>query len=146
MQDESLVAVEAAEPASGEVDLVKTLTGTYGFARSVELGAQTDLASESCEEAEAREKPFVRLPPPFVLLWLRLLEHEAGWSWPISDPATDEDAIVFLSYPSEVLAATGGCVTDRECTLSVEGEVWQGEGSGFVALADLEPYMPPHAG
>jgi hypothetical protein len=145
-QDETLIGAEAATAGSGEVDLVATLAGTYGFARADQLIDDDGVSPHSCGEAERQEKPFIRLPPPFVLLWSKLLEHEATWSWPVSNSDPDEDRIVFVSYPYEALVATGGCITDRECTLSVEDEVWPGEGSGFVSMAELRPYMPPPAG
>jgi hypothetical protein len=146
-QQETLVAAEAAQPAEGEVDLVEVISGTYGFARSSPSLTQGRENIRWCTEATGRARPFVRLAPPLLLLWRELLQEEAGWSWPTADPSAEPgDQIAFISYPAGELTATGACLTDSDCHLRVGTDRWPGEGSGFVSLPELVPFMPQPVG
>lgn len=142
----NLVGAEAAYPAAGDVDLVETLRGTYGFARSSRSIRPGKEELRWCGEASGLARPFVQLPPPLLFLWLELLEHRAAWSWPVADSTDSDGSVAFAGYPGEELIAIGGCETDTDCHLLVDGKRWPNEGTAYVSVPELQPYMPPHGG
>ena len=142
-QNKKLVAAEVAEPGEGDVDLVRTTAGTYGFTRPTPSVSPGREDAERCTEVSGVARPFAKLPPPMVLLWLQLIRRRAAWSWPVSRAGTDD--LAFTSYPSGALTAEGSCRTISLCYLDADGERWLGRGTGFVSLRDFEPYMPESA-
>jgi len=137
----TLVALEVAAPNDGDVYLVVTQEGTYGFARptrSLEVGQDEP---RSCNEVGGRARSFARLEPAMVGLWLELMRQRAEWSWP-NPPARDHKAVVFADSLDAVVVARGRCEPTKLCLMKVAGKTWWREGSGFISLSELASYMP----
>jgi hypothetical protein len=144
-QDGTLIAAEAAEPGAGDVYLIKTLSGTFGFVRSTRSAVAGREYLRTCGEATGRARPFVRMPPLLLLLWLELTKQQASWSWPELNSTSAEETVAFVTVERGEYTATGGCANDFECHVTVDDDRWQlDEGTGYVRLADLAPYMPRH--
>lgn len=143
-QRDELLGVEAAEPGAGDVDLVEAVSGTYGFARSSRSITPGKANPRRCDDVGGVAQPFVRLPPPMVLLWRDLLESRGSWVWPVED-ATSGQSLAFVTPTTGELTASGACESDISCYLDVDGETWPVEGTAFVSLAELTDYAPPHA-
>ncbi|HXV06211.1 MAG TPA: hypothetical protein VFP23_09950 [Solirubrobacterales bacterium] len=139
---EELVSAEAAHPAEGDVFLVEILAGTYGFARTAPSGGWGSSKVHTCTEVTATGRPFAELYPPMLLQWRNLLERRASWSWPLREGPTGA-ALVFAAYPSGTVTARGTCPSDFYCYMYVGGARWSGEGTAYVSLDELSPYMPP---
>ncbi len=137
----TLVALEVAAPNDGDVYLIVTRRGTYGFARptrTLEKGRDNPL---SCDEVGGRARSFARLEPAMVGLWAELMRRRAEWSWP--KPGSGEPGeIEFTDSLGASVVATGRCDRPESCSLVVEGKTWPWEGSGFVSLAELALHMP----
>ncbi len=139
-QGGELVAVEAAAPAGGDVDLVETRSGTYGFARATRSATPGNEDAQSCSEVGGVAEPFARLAPPLLMLWTELVRDNATWYWPIFDHNNGRESVAFASTEE---VDQGACDTDTSCYLEIDGEKRLLEGSAFITLADLREYMPP---
>lgn len=136
-----LVSAEGASPAGGDVYVIETLTGSFGFARQAATSEAESGRVRDCRDVTGTARPFVELPPPMLLLWRNLLERRSAWSWPIPD-GVGVGALTFVAHSEET--AAGACVSDFSCYLEVDGVRWPGKGTAYVSLAEL-PYMPPPA-
>lgn len=137
----TLVALETASPNDGDVYLVVTSEGSYGFARPTRSLEEEEEEARSCSEVGGRARSFARLEPGMVGLWLELMRHRAEWSWP-KPRSGDPEAVVFADSLDAAVVATGRCGGSEVCSLVVEKKTWPWEGSGYVSLSELAPYMP----
>jgi hypothetical protein len=133
-----LVSAEGASPAGGDVYVVETLTGSFGFARQAATSEAQGGLVRDCRDVTGTARPFAELPPPMLLLWRNLLERHGAWSWPIPDGA-EVGALTFVAHSEEI--AAGACVSDFSCYLEVDGIRWPGDETAYVSLAEL-PHMP----
>lgn len=143
-QQGELLGVETADPGAGDVDLIEAVDGTYAFVRptrSISIGKANP---RRCDEVGGVAQPFVRLPPPMLLLWRDLLESRGGWVWPVED-ATSGQSTAFVTYSTGELIAHGACESDTSCHLDLDDETWPVEGTAFVSLAEIIGFAPPHA-
>jgi hypothetical protein len=137
-----LIGAEAARPAGGEVDIVETREGNYAFARqspSLVRGAEN---LRWCWEVTGIARPFERLTPPLAWLWMESIRERRSWSWPLADPSDWQDPVSFVDHLTGTPVARGGCESEASCHLSIGNEYWPYEGTAFVSLFELEPYMP----
>lgn len=138
-QEGELTAVEAAAPEGGDVILVETRNGTYGFARSARSATPGNEDARQCNEVGGSAEPFARMPPPLVWLWVELIRDQATWFWPTADRAGEGESVAFLSMEG---VAYGSCIIDTFCELEFEGNALSLESITFAALDDLREYMP----
>lgn len=134
-----LTAVEAAAPEGGDVVLVETTAGTYGYARAKRSATPGNEDARRCDEVGGTAETFARMPPPLVWLWVELVREQATWFWPMAETAGEGEAVVFVS-PQAV--PRGSCLSDAYCQLEIEGETSTLEGPTFAKLDDLSEYMP----
>jgi hypothetical protein len=134
-----LTGVETASPAGGEVVLVETIHGSYGFARSKRSASPGNPNPQSCNEVGGVAEPFAELPPPLLVLWTELVQEEATWYWPTYDEDDETEAVAFISTDG---VRQGECETVEHCTLEIGGKVEKRVGSEFTTIADLAEYMP----
>lgn len=139
-RDGTLAGVEAAEPEGGDVVLVETLAGTYGFARSTRSATPGNEDARRCNEVGGTAEPFAQLAPPLVLLWRDLVRRSASWFWPTPDSSEEGESVSFIST-GEVVA--GFCTSDDYCVLDDDVEPAAYSGPAFIALHELEQFMPP---
>jgi hypothetical protein len=137
--DGGLVAVEAAAPAGGDVVLVETRHGTYGFARSKRSAVAGNANARSCQEVGGVAEPFARIPPPLLVLWTELVHDDATWYWPTYDQEGETEAVVFISTEA---VDQGECVSDSLCRLEIDGIEHEREGGEFTKIAALSEFMP----
>lgn len=137
-----LVSAEGAEPADGDVYVVETLAGSYGFARQASTSESDAGLVRNCTDVAGTDRPFAELYPPMMLHWRNLAERRGAWSWPLRDDGPG-DALAFASYPSGAITARGACASEFSCYLEVDGVTWPGDGTSYVSLEELMPYMPP---
>jgi hypothetical protein len=140
--DGELVSAEAAEPEGGDVFVVTTLEGAYGFSRRPAEGGDGASEAQACTDVTGTDRPLAELPPAMLLHWKNLLDDRAAWSWPVID-GTDDRALVFTASGSEEVVATGSCSSLWSCSLASDGPVSTIEGRSWVTLDDLSLYMPP---
>lgn len=136
----NLLTAESDFTGGGEVDLLETFAGTHSFTRLDADEGNDD--PRSCTEVMGTDRPFVHLAPQMVLLWLKLLEHRASWSWPTAEDARNQEAVAFTTFETGEVTARGSCRQESECSLLVDDLEWPGSGTSYVALRDLRPYMP----
>ncbi len=141
--DGTLAGVEAAEPGSGDVVLVETLEGTYGFARSTRSATPGNANATRCNEVGGTAEPFAKLPPPLVLIWRDLVRDSATWFWPTPDSGEHGESVSFISTGEVV---TSVCLSAKHCALDGERESSAYDGRAFVTLPELEQFMPPEEG
>jgi hypothetical protein len=134
-----LVAVEAASPGDGDVVLVETRRGTYGFARSKRSAVSGNPRARSCNRVGGVAEPFARIPPPLLVLWAELIHDDATWYWPTYDQDGETESVAFISTEG---VDQGECSTDDLCSLDVSGTERTREGGEFTKLAALSEYMP----
>lgn len=139
-QEGELTAVEAATPEGGDVVMVETQLGTYGFARATRSATPGNDQAQHCNEVGGSAEPFARMPPPMVWLWVELIHAQANWFWPTADRSSTDDSVAFIS-PQGV--ATGSCASDTSCRLEFEGTVEALESPAFETLESIREYMPP---
>jgi hypothetical protein len=138
-QSGELTAIEVASPEGGDVVLVETLHGSYGFARSKRSAIAGNPNAERCNEVGGMAEPFAELPPPLLVLWARLIHEEATWFWPVSDEDEEGEVVAFISTEG---VGQGECQTIEYCALEFGGKVKIREGGEFTTIADLAEYMP----
>lgn len=138
-QEGELVAVEAAAPGGGDVVLVETRHGTYGFARSKRSAVPGNADARSCNEVGGVAEPFARIPPPLLVLWSELVQTDATWYWPTYDQEGGEESVAFISTEG---VDQGECVDDSLCRLEIDGTEREREGGEFTKLAALSEFMP----
>jgi hypothetical protein len=138
-QEEELTAVEAAAPEGGDVVLVETHMGTYGFARATRSATPGNEDARQCNEVGGTAEPFARMPPPLVWLWVELVRKQANWFWPTADLAGETESVAFLSTEG---VARGDCITDFSCSLEFEDKELFLDSSTFATLEDLREFMP----
>ena len=138
----SLTGAEAALPSGGDVDLVETVGGTIGFVRARRSATPENKDAARCGEVEGVAEAFVLLPPQMMLLWKDLLEETGEWAWPVAGTESAHPTFAFISPTTEELVATGECIGDSNCSLTVDGRRWPGLGTSYVSLEELAPYLP----
>ncbi|TMK58241.1 MAG: hypothetical protein E6G51_03825 [Actinobacteria bacterium] len=136
----TLVALEVADPNEGDVYLVVTLEGTYAFTRPTRTLEEGESDPETCSDVGGKARPFARLEPVMVSLWLEMMERRAEWSWP--EPQTDTPfGLTFTDRFDATDIAEGRCESE-ECWIQEGESIWSSPGSGFIAMHELTPYMP----
>lgn len=140
-----LVGAEAVRPGSGDVDVVMTLEGNHVFARRTRSVGQGSEGIRWCWQARGEASPFQHLPPSLAWLWLELVRSRVAWAWPVADPADRSYPIAFEDHLTGERVALGNCDSEDSCALLVAGELWPNEGTAFVSLSELEPYLPAAA-
>jgi hypothetical protein len=143
VQDGSLVSLETAEPNEGDVYLLGTLSGTYGFVRPTRSVTGEGPHPRSCGDVRGQAREFAKLRPVMVSLWLELMRSRNEWVWP-KPGGRGRNEISFADRTDSYVLAEGHCEPSR-CTLRTAGESWVRPGSAYVSLADLAPYIPPAA-
>jgi len=140
-QHGQLVSAEGANPAGGDVYVVETLGGSYGFVRQAVPSESSAIRVRDCTAVTGTDQLFTELYPPMMLHWRDLVQHRGAWFWPsyASGPST----LVFTLHSSGEIAARGTCLSEFSCDLKVDGVTWPGEGTSFVSLDEFRPYLPP---
>lgn len=139
-----LVAVEVAEPNEGDVYLMATREGTYGFARPTRSIEEDPGQPRSCSQVRGVARSFATLQPALVNLWVELMRRRAEWTWP--KPRQGEPgSVIFTDRMDASVVAEGHC-DSAECWIETDGDRWPEEGTGFVSLPELAPFMPPPSG
>lgn len=136
-----LVSAEGARPAGGEVFIIETLAGSYGFSRQGTTSEGDEGRVSDCTDVSGTSRPFAELFPPMMLLWRDLIEQRGEWSWPLLGDGKNN--LAFAVRSTEV--AAGRCDTEFSCYLLVEKVRWPGVGTAYVSLDELREYMPPLA-
>jgi hypothetical protein len=137
-----LVSAEEAAPAGGDVYVVETLSGSYGFARQAATSGSSGEEVRDCTEVTGTDRPFAELDPPMLLHWRDLVQLRAAWSWPVREDIPG-DSLAFASYPDGEIVAHGGCTSEFSCYLEVDGDIWPGNETSYVSLDEFKPYIPP---
>lgn len=137
-----LVAAEGARPDGGDVYVVETFDGAYGFARQPLRGDSAGTEVRDCTDVTTTARPFAELPPPMLRLWRDLVERRAAWSWP-GPEGPPREAFFFAAHSSAAETAHGACASELSCYLEVDGETWTAEETAYVSLEELAPFMPP---
>jgi len=143
-QRKELVSAEAVAPAGGDVYVVETLSGSYGFARQAATSGAGGTEVRNCTEVTGTDRPFAELDPPMLLHWRDLVQRRNAWSWPVREDAPG-DSLAFASYPDGEIVAHGVCASEFSCYLEVDGDRWPGNGTSHVSLEEFDPYVPPPA-
>lgn len=142
----ALVGVETAGPGGGDVDLIRTHAGVYGFVRDHEERVGGNEDAQKCDEVGGEPEPFTRLAPPLVVFWEELVEAETEWLWPERDKSVSARSVAFVGLSSGETLATGACSTDETCVVELGGEAEPVNGSGFAELQGFKTFMPAEEG
>lgn len=136
-----LVSVEGARPGGGDVYVVETLAGSYGFARQAAESAPGSTTVRSCSEITSTDRPFAEMFPPLLLHWRNLVEGRRAWVWPAPEDGS-EHVVTFLAPGAEEVAR-GACDSEFSCYLTVNEVTWSANETAYVSLKELAPYIPP---
>ena len=136
----TLVALEVADPNEGDVYLVVTLEGSYAFARPTRSLKKESADPQSCSDVGGKARPFAKLEPVMVSLWLELMERRAEWSWP--KPQSNQPRGLTFSDRFDATDVAKGRCDSEECWIQEGENIWSSPGSGFIAMHELIPYMP----
>jgi hypothetical protein len=129
----TLLYVEAAKIAGGDVDLVATQAGTYVYARSTPDLSPPRSSARRCSEVGGVPRPFTRLTPAASGAWLLAISR-LGWLWPLAD-AAEGQGYAFLA--GETVLAQTSCESEEACKLSIEGESLPVRGPPDLTVAGL---------
>jgi uncharacterized membrane protein YhdT len=136
-----LAGAEARSPAGGDFDVVWTIFGTFAFVRAHQEQTQGNSHPTHCDEVGGEPEPFVELVPPLFYFWKTLVAEKTEWLWPTRDESGTNSAVAFIG-PSGETVATGECATSETCRVAVEGRDGHVDGSAFLHISDLEPFVP----
>ncbi len=140
----TLLYVEAAKIAGGDVDLVVTQAGTYAYARPTPDLSPPRSSARRCSEVGGVPRPFTRLSPAASDAWLSAISR-LGWLWPLADTVQGR-GYAFLAADRDTVLAQSRCESEEVCQLSIKEESLPITGPTDLTLADLRSALAAGAG